>query len=307
MLDYHPAGKFSPRPSPFNLNGRFAWSVMEMVGPVQLIYMLWKLQFLQLSAWNRIAAALYVVHYVNRSVVNPLFVAPSISPVGPAVFLFAVVFNWVNSVCLGAWLVGYDMRLDGFETGRASSSSLSLLPFLGLALFAVGMINNIRAERTLWRLRREEAHRRAASQKKRSDNHDDDNNKNNNNPYAKVYVIPPASGLFRYTLYPHYGFEWIEWLGFALVGTAVVPSRTGAGLGIVTAAPPLRIAPWLIPLAKVAETWRMPLPLPALVFLLNDVTTMLPQARRGLRWYKRKFGDEAVAGRTAVVPGVPFL
>lgn len=311
-IDYHPAGKFSTGGSRFNLNGRFAWSVMEIVGPVQLVYILWtlpgQLAVAELPAWNKIAAALYVVHYFNRSVVNPLFVASSISPVGPVFFLFAAIFNWFNSACLGAWLVGYDTQLEGFETGTtvgrsslsSSSSVRQVLPFLGLGLFALGMINNIRAERTLWRLRREEAHRSAAETKKKDDK--ENNNRKPTNPYAKVYVIPPARGLFGYTLYPHYGFEWIEWVGFALVATAVSPSSHPP---ITT--PPIKIAPWFIPLATVAERWRMPLPLPALVFLVNNVTTMLPQARRGLKWYKQRFGEQAVAGRTAVVPGVPFL
>lgn len=81
----------------------------------------------------------------------------------------------------------------------------------------------------------------------------------------KVYRIP-ENGLFRVVLYPHYFCEWIEWCGFWIIG----------GLGCV----------------------------PARIFLTNEVATMLPRALSGRRWYVQKFGEEKIAGRRAVIPGV---
>ncbi|KAL1968851.1 hypothetical protein VTN77DRAFT_1212 [Rasamsonia byssochlamydoides] len=321
---YHPAGKTSLPKSRLNIPGRIAWSLMELVGPVHLLYILFTLPpqvvhltLASLPLWHKIVAGLYVVHYFNRAIVNPLFVAPSISPVRADIFLSAVVYNWFNSSCLGGWIVGYANNVEGFsfKTDRPAAPSLSLvqclLPYIGLVLFALGMMGNIRAERTLWRLRREEAHRRAVAAAAAAEKKDDANAQTKKNPYSKVYVIPPARGLFRWILYPHYVCEWLEWLGYVLVGTAVYPSNISSTASTSTAygatTPTIRLAPWLVPFAALAEKLQLPLPLPALVFAVNNILTMLPQARRGRQWYVERFGKDAVGGRAAAVPGVPFL
>jgi 3-oxo-5-alpha-steroid 4-dehydrogenase 1 len=282
---------------------------MELVGPVQLLHILATLpaqmSIAELPFWNKVAGALYVIHYFNRSIVNPLFVAPSISPARLELFLFACIFNWFNSAYIGGWIVGYDVGFAGYEAngtlldGFSPSSVQQMVPYFGVALFAYSMINNIRAERTLWRLRREEALRRAA---KKNDTSAAANGKTN--IYHKVYAIPPPNGLFRWILYPHYSFEWLEWIGFVLVGLAVYPVRSG---GLLMQTPSITLAPWLWPFASLANWLNLPLPLPALVFVLNNVFTMLPQARRGREWYIGKFGKDKVAGRSAVLPGIPFL
>ncbi|CAH0016663.1 unnamed protein product [Clonostachys rhizophaga] len=85
------------------------------------------------------------------------------------------------------------------------------------------------------------------------------------NAAAKHYRIPQA-GLFKYMLFPHYFCEWVEWFGFWMA----------CGWGCV----------------------------PALTFLINEFTTMLPRAVSGKRWYAEKFGEEKVAKKWAVIPGV---
>lgn len=286
---------------------------MELVGPVQMLHILATLpvqmSIAELPFWNKVAGALYVIHYFNRSIVNPLFVAPSISPARLEFFLFACIFNWFNSACIGGWIVGYDLDLAGYKSNGALLNNLPLssvqqaIPYIGCALYAYSMINNIRAERGLWSLRREEALRRAA--KKNDEAGKEISAEGKTNIYHKVYVIPPAKGLFRWILYPHYSFEWLEWIGFALVGLAVYPTRSGALSTQNTQS--ITLAPWLWPFASLANWLKVPLPLPALVFVLNNVFTMLPQARRGRKWYIEKFGKDKVAGRSAVIPGIPFL
>lgn len=81
----------------------------------------------------------------------------------------------------------------------------------------------------------------------------------------KVYMIP-KNGLFQYILYPHYLCEWIEWAGFWMVGG-----------------------------------WNCH---PAKAFLLNEISTMLPRALQGKRWYVTKFGKEEVGNKKAIIPGV---
>jgi 3-oxo-5-alpha-steroid 4-dehydrogenase 1 len=43
---------------------------------------------------------------------------------------------------------------------------------------------------------------------------------------------------------------------------------------------------------------------PARSFVLNELTTMVPQAVRGKGWYKKRFGEEKIGNRGALVPGI---
>lgn len=81
----------------------------------------------------------------------------------------------------------------------------------------------------------------------------------------KVYMLP-QNGLFGIILYPHYLCEWIEWCGFWMIG----------GLGCV----------------------------PARNFVLSEVSTMMPRAVQGRKWYITRFGKEKVGNRKAVIPGI---
>jgi 3-oxo-5-alpha-steroid 4-dehydrogenase 1 len=81
----------------------------------------------------------------------------------------------------------------------------------------------------------------------------------------KVYLVP-ENGLFRVVLFPHYLCEWIEWCGFYMVG----------GLACV----------------------------PARIFVINEVATMLPRALQGKHWYIERFGREKIGSRKAVIPGI---
>lgn len=81
----------------------------------------------------------------------------------------------------------------------------------------------------------------------------------------KIYMIP-KNGLFKYSLHAHYLCEWIEWAGWWMIGG-----------------------------------WKC---VPARTFLLNEVTTMLPRALQGKRWYEKKFGKDKLQGRKAIIPGV---
>ncbi|KXT17640.1 hypothetical protein AC579_10155 [Pseudocercospora musae] len=81
----------------------------------------------------------------------------------------------------------------------------------------------------------------------------------------KLYMIP-KNGLFHFILYPHYLCEWFEWFGFWMIGG-----------------------------------WDC---IPARSFLINEISTMLPQALAGKRWYLEKFGKERVGNRKAIIPGL---
>ncbi|KAJ5176246.1 uncharacterized protein N7482_002123 [Penicillium canariense] len=316
ILAWHPAGKTSLPESLFNIPGRVAWCLMEIVGPLNLLYSLSQTtpSLSELPAPNQLVVALYCIHYANRAVISPFFSAPSMSPIHLFVMVSAMGFNWFNSSCLAGWLSGYEIPIPGFRTNGAEalgsssvrSESISLvqiLPIIGTVLFIIGMAGNIYSETALFQFRRDEAEKRSAKKS-------DETPANGNNKFHKVYVIPPTKGVFRSILYPHYVFEWLEWTGFALAGVAVFPLSLSTKIGTAASAgiaPPLRPAPWIIPAAWAADRFGLPLPLPAVLFVINAVTNMLPHARWGRKWYLQKFGEKGVAGRGAVVPWCAWM
>lgn len=92
-----------------------------------------------------------------------------------------------------------------------------------------------------------------------------DNNDGKKPTIEKHYEVPNA-GFFRRVLYAHYLVEWIEWTGFWIAcGWSCVPAR---------------------------------------MFVINEVAAMLPRAVRGRRWYAEKFGEDAIKGRWAALPGI---
>lgn len=255
--------------SRFNLPGRYAWSVAELIAPLNLLYIISTLPSklhpppnasssilgTGLPAKNELFAALYVLHYANRAVITPLFLTPSMSPIHSSIALAIAMFQYTNSSCIGSWLVYSEV------TPSSSNSSFSApISLIGLALFFLGLAGNIASENELFALRRGAAKRKAKSEGKAQITYD------------KVYVIPPASGWFKYVLSPHYVLEWLEWTGYWILGG-------GLGLG-----------------------WNTP----ALWFLINEVATMSPRAVRSRKWYEKKFGKRAVAGRGGVAP-VPWF
>ncbi|CAI7628289.1 unnamed protein product [Penicillium pancosmium] len=315
MTSWHPAGKTSMLNSIFNMPGRIGWFLMEIAGPLNLIYNLGistSPSFSELPVANQLVAALYCIHYANRAIISPFFSAPSMSPMHLFVVSSAVLFNWFNSACLAGWIRGHEISIPGFVTNGAetihsfsSPSWMAALPFLGTALFAVGMAGNIYSETSLFHMRRSEVEQRSA---KKSDS-GTPGSANGGNRYNKVYVIPPTQGLFRSILYPHYVFEWLEWTGFAIAGLAVYPlsASTKFSSAATTVSPPFMLAPWLTPFASITDRFGLPLPLPAIVFLVNAVANMLPHARWGRKWYVEKFGENQVAGRGAVVPWCSWM
>ncbi|PYH73871.1 3-oxo-5-alpha-steroid 4-dehydrogenase family protein [Aspergillus vadensis CBS 113365] len=333
LTSYHPAGKTSLKSSPLNLPGRWAWCIMEIVSPITLLYLLYTLPQLYpdltlspslstLPTSNKFLAFLFTLHYTNRAIISPFFAAPSISPIHVVIASSAVAFNWFNAVCLGGWLAGYPVpystSTSSYASGGGGGSTTSgsigraLLAPLGLTLFLGGMAGNISAERTLFRLRREEAHRKKPSPSTSSSTTKNatkaGGKEKGGNIYSKIYTIPPPTGLFTSILYPHYVAEWIEWLGFAILAAGIVttPSvKVGAGAGAGDGS--FQLAPWLVPVARIVDWMGVPMPLPAVVFFFNAVSNMLPHARWGRKWYVEKFGEGRVKGRGAVVPFFSWL
>ena len=249
--------------SRLNLPGRYAWSLAESIGPANLIFILYRLPWklhprpwsdssiigTGLPAQNEVLGLLYMLHYLNRAILTPLFFAPSMSPIHAGIASMMSTFQFMNSSNIACWLV--------YSTIDQDVSAVNYpLAVLGLSLFLLGLQGNILAEHKLFELRRGAAKRKAKSEGKAVVS------------YEKVYVIPPAEGFYTYFLYPHYTLEWVEWIGYWVFGGAV-------GLG-----------------------WNTP----AMWFVLGEVSSMLPRAVDGRKWYEKKFGEKRVAGRGGALP-----
>lgn len=253
--------------SRFNLPGRYAWCIAELVGPVNLLFIIYALPSklhpppnssssilgTGLPAQNELLAALYVLHYLNRAIITPLFLAPSMSPIHAGISAMMALFQYVNSSCIACWLVYSSSEPTPPPT---SSVTAMLTSLIGLTTFFVGLAGNIVAQNQLFALRRGAAKRKAKSEGKAQITYD------------KVYVIPPATGLYKYVLSPHYVLEWVEWTGYWILGG-------GVGLG-----------------------WNTP----ALWFLINELVTMAPRAVSTRGWYEKRFGKRAAAGRGGFAP-----
>ncbi|RMD43136.1 hypothetical protein DV735_g2037, partial [Chaetothyriales sp. CBS 134920] len=280
VRDLQQMGKTSGS-SKYNLPGRPAWMGAEIVGPINLLFLLYALPRTYstvqsrsptsilgtgLPAERELLGLLYLVHYLNRAVITPLL-APSMSPMHALIASLMSVFQLVNSSSIACWIVyagtGTGTGAAGQDSQQADSSVIArALGIIGLGLFAAGLAGNIYAEHQLFSMRRAAAKRKARSEGKAIVTYD------------KVYVIPPAEGPFKRILYPHYVFEWLEWTGYWILGGAL-----GLGWGSQSA---------------------------ALWFVVNEVMSMLPRAVNGKAWYEHKFGKRAVGGRAGAIPLLRF-
>ncbi|KAF2737330.1 3-oxo-5-alpha-steroid 4-dehydrogenase-like protein [Polyplosphaeria fusca] len=253
VLDWYPQGKTSTD-SRFNIPGKIGWATMESAGFIVLLYNMFtlpsELGIEELPWGNWTMAGCFVIHYVYRALVSPLFLNPSMSPIHPLVWTLAFLFQVFNATSLSGWLAGYGPTTVNDWAGRYWAMEI------GLVVWAWGLLGNIFHDDDLREIRR------AADRKQRKEA------EKLGRPVDgvdKVYMIP-KNGLFALVLYAHYLCEWIEWAGFWMVGG-----------------------------------WKC---VPARVFLVNEITTMLPRALQGKRWYEKKFGKDKVGSRKAIIPGL---
>jgi 3-oxo-5-alpha-steroid 4-dehydrogenase 1 len=197
---------------------------------------------------------LQTIHYLYRAILAPLFLNPSMSPIHLSVWLSAFSFQVINGTCIGGWVAGYGTPSSGWF-GFAPRFTLEL----GMMIWFFGFIGNIYHDDELREIRRAAAR----NQKRRQAAEDSKDGKSKT--VDKVYMVP-QNGLFRAILYPHYLCEWVEWLGFWIIGGQHC--------------------------------------IPAKNFVLAEVSTMTPRALSGKRWYITRFGKDKIGNRKAVIPGI---
>ncbi|KAK6408429.1 hypothetical protein LTR95_018432 [Oleoguttula sp. CCFEE 5521] len=213
LTDWYPAGKTSVE-SKYNLPGKWAWAVMESVGPITVMYCMLtipsKVGVDTLPWGNWTMAFLYVVHYIYRA---PIFayVSPSMSPIHPLVFASACLWNLINGLSIGGWVGGYGPNTREAWAGRLYQMEI------GLVIWGWSFLANFFHDDDLREIRRSTLRRQKEQAKKEG------------KPIEgidKFYMVP-KNGLFQYVLFAHYLCEFFEWAGFWMVGGLdCLPART---------------------------------------------------------------------------------
>lgn len=254
--------------SKFNLPGKIGWITMEAPGFITLLYIMYTLPTeigISSLPWeNKAMAGLFTIHYLYRSIIGPLL-QPSMSPIHLFIWLEALSFQLFNAISIGSYLGGYGPTTRAEWSEHRDDFVAAGRMELGLMIFFLGFVGNIFHDDELREIRRAAIR----NQKRRAAEAEESTGKGKEGGKGgnaeKVYMIP-KNGLFWWIFYPHYLCEWIEWGGFFLMGgKGFIPGRT---------------------------------------FLINEIATMLPRAIQGKNWYIERFGEEKVAGRTAVIPKI---
>ena len=215
---------------------------------------------------NCTMAGLYIGHYIYRTILFPIL-NPSMSPMHISVVIAALVWQTLNGLSLGGWLAGYGPATEKEWEGRGS------WVMCGMIIWGWAFMGNVFHDDELREIRREVLRRQAKKEdhKKTKDSASSASSSSEKKPQdknkgaEKVYMMP-KNGLFHYVLFPHYLCEFFEWGGYWMMG----------GLGCV----------------------------PARSFLFNEMSSMIPRALAGWKWYVETFGREKVGSKKAIIPGI---
>ncbi len=154
---------------------------------------------LQISS-NAILLAFFTLHYINRAVFYPLRMNSNSHRVPLLVTASAMIVTILNGYIQSFYLVQMH-KLPPLTL--TPSSWINVQSWLGILVFVVGMIINIKSDAVLRNLRR---------QKRNSD----ENNQ-------KTYYIPQHP-LFTYISCPNFFGEILEWFGFAIASQFSLPA-----------------------------------------------------------------------------------
>jgi 3-oxo-5-alpha-steroid 4-dehydrogenase 1 len=125
---------------------------------------------------------LWVLHYINRSIIYPLRTKTRGKKIPLIIVGSAIFFNFINGFLNGTYL-------GNFAGGYADDYFTSPRFIIGAVCFALGVIINVQSDNILLSLRK---------------------------PGETGYKIP-TGGLFKYISCPNHFGEIIEWFGFALM------------------------------------------------------------------------------------------
>ena len=165
----------------FPVPNRIAWVLMEC--PVFIVmFILWWMSDYAIEAAPFTLFIIFQTHYFQRSFIFPMLIrGNSKMPVG--IMLMGMVFNTLNAIMQGGWIFYYAPEM-GYYNDWMSKPYI----YIGVAVFAFGMITNIHSDYVIRNLR------------KPGD--------------TKHYI--PKGGMFKYVSSANYFGEFMEWVGFAI-------------------------------------------------------------------------------------------
>jgi protein-S-isoprenylcysteine O-methyltransferase Ste14 len=161
------------------LPARLGWVVMEAAAPITMAIVYARGPHAT-EPLPLLFFALFQLHYVNRTIVQPLLTRGAGRRTTLFIVVLALTFNGVNGALIGLAL----SHLGSYDAGWLRDPRFAV----GLLLFAAGAAINVHADATLRGLRR---------------------------PGESGYRVPQG-GLYRWITCPNYLGEIIEWTGFAI-------------------------------------------------------------------------------------------
>ena len=172
-----PYGRHTTSTFGMMIDNRLGWIIMELPSPIVFSYF-----FLTgkttITSIHYLLFGLYLLHYINRSIIFPLRTRTKNKKMPLLIALAAIFFNLVNGF------------INGYYLGNNPITSMPIIfVVIGVALFFLGFYINNRSDNILLHLR-------------------DDGDTG--------YKIPRGF-LFEKITSPNYYGEILEWLGFCLI------------------------------------------------------------------------------------------
>lgn len=177
------------------INNKIAWFLMEF--PIFLaMLILWFFSPHRMEVTSIVFLLIFETHYFQRSLIFPWLMKGKKSQMSLVVMFMGIAFNVLNAMMQGYWLFyeAYNVNPPTLFVQAGSKWFCSWQFVLGLVLFIIGFVINLRSDYIIRHLRK------------------DDND-------TKHYL--PQGGMFKYVTSANYFGELTEWLGFAILTWSV--------------------------------------------------------------------------------------
>lgn len=168
-------------------------------------FFLWREGRIQPVTW--IFFGLYVLHYINRSLIYPFRTKTSGKKMPLLIAVFAIFFNLVNGSLNGLYFSHFsiDYSVEWLYNARF---------IIGMALFVVGVIINQKSDNYLLSLRNGREGQKTTGEKIIDTKQDVETTLIKS--VGNGYKIPRGS-MFRFVSCPNFSGEILEWTGFAVM------------------------------------------------------------------------------------------
>ena len=178
-----PFGRHTSEKWGITINNKLAWFVMELPSLAIMTYYLFAFKD-NFKSFVWILFVLWIIHYVNRTIIYPIRIKSTPKKMPLAIALSAIFFNLINAELNGYYLSKQTVP-EEYDLNWICSTHF----LVGILLFSIGMYINIRSDNILISLRK---------------------------PGETGYKIPKGF-LFKYISSPNLFGEIVEWSGFTMM------------------------------------------------------------------------------------------